>query len=533
MAQRAYRHRKETTISSLEKQVNELRAANEQMSNIFIGLHDFAVGRGLIHREPEFGNHLKSTTERFLALAKSVATDEPAKDDEGTSVEGSKQGLSEPDVQQIEQPQLQLQPQPPQSFSAENPSSLGTSVWGYQILEGSNNEIQTGQSEWKTEWEQQPYMATAAPVRPGHQIITHATPDNASFGFDLFDNFNNNFQQYRVEVPDVTNYSNVWNVQEALPLTKTLSHHETTFGRHLHRAAIERGWRLISSKTPHPARLLEVFGFCLRFETKQEIMERMRAGLDKTSKDPMYNWRHPFSHLGGAGTHYPLDERMDKAMPQFDGGMSTGPWPQAVLEAREKAMIDAFRIALPGFEGEFFDANDVEGYLKGRGIDIPPHVEFIDVNLDLIDLGDVSSPPSNSESNSYNPRTPSNLTGFPTALSGLQDNLVSQVDDFGAETLINNMNMSFFADWNQDETNKSNNPFGFSSTQLDMIPREKTTVDSSNRGRLGSGRIVSMSVTVLVEGKQVFQFRQSLCLFGPQSLYCTVNDTFRGKKSLS
>lgn len=499
MAQRAYRHRKETTISSLEKKVNELRAANEQMSNIFIGLHDFAVGRGLIHREPEFGNHLKSTTERFLALAKSVASDEPAKDDEGTSVEGSKQSLSDPDIQQIEQSQ------PAQSFQAENPPKMGTSVWGYQILEDNNNESQTNQSEWKTEWDQQPYIATAAPARPGHQIITHATSDNASFGFDLFDNYNNNFQQYRVEVPDATNYSNVWNIQEALPLTKTLSHHETTFGRHLHRAAIERGWRLISSKNPHPVRLLEVFGFCLRFETKQEIMERIRAGLDKTSKDPMYNWRHPFSHLGGAGTHYPPDERIGKAMPQFDGGMSTGPWPQAVLEAREKAMIDAFRISVPGFEGEFFDANDVEGYLKGRGIEIPPYVEFVDVNLDLIDLEDAPSPPSNSESNSYNPRTPISLTGISTAPSGQQDNLISQMDDFGAEMAINNMNMSFFADWNQDETKASHNPFDFSNTLLDMVPNRQASVDMSNRGRLGSGRIVSMSVTVLVEGKHAFQ----------------------------
>jgi hypothetical protein len=518
MAQRAYRHRKETTISSLEKQVNELRAANEQMSNIFIGLHDFAVGRGLIHREPEFGNHLKSTTERFLALAKSVATDDPVKDDEGTSIEGSKQSLSDPDIQQI------IQPQPPQSFQAENTPSMGTSVWGYQILE-DNNDNQTNHNEWKTEWDQQPYMATAAPARPGHQIITHATSDNASFGFDLLDNYNNSFQQYRVEVPDITNYSNVWNIQEALPLTKTLSHHETTFGRHLHRAATERGWMLISSKSPHPVRLLEVFGFCLRFETKQEIMERMRAGLDKTSKDPMYNWRHPFAHLGGAGTHYPLDERMGKAMPQFDGGMSMGPWPPAVLEAREKAMIDAFRVTLPGFEGEFFDANDVEGYLKGRGIDIPPHAEFVDVNLDLIDLGDASSPPSNSDSNSYNPKTPTNLTGFSTALSGQQDSLLSQMNDFGAGTAINNINMSFFADWNQDETKTSINPFDFSNTVLDMIPGRKVSVDTPNRGRLGSGRIVSMSVTVLVEGKHVFQFRLLFCCFDPQSLHCAVNDT--------
>ncbi|ATZ46487.1 hypothetical protein BCIN_01g10720 [Botrytis cinerea B05.10] len=76
MAQRAYRHRKETTISSLEKQVQELRGTNEEMNNIFINLYDFAISRGLLQREPEFGQQLQSTTQKFLELAKQNAGDE-------------------------------------------------------------------------------------------------------------------------------------------------------------------------------------------------------------------------------------------------------------------------------------------------------------------------------------------------------------------------------------------------------------------------------------------------------------------------
>lgn len=75
MAQRAYRHRKETTISSLEKQVQGLRGTNEEMSNTFIALYDFAVGKGLLQREPEFGQQLQSTTEKILALAKASSED--------------------------------------------------------------------------------------------------------------------------------------------------------------------------------------------------------------------------------------------------------------------------------------------------------------------------------------------------------------------------------------------------------------------------------------------------------------------------
>ena len=197
MAQRAYRHRKETTISSLEKQVQELRAANEQMSNIFISLHDYAVGRGLLQREPDFGSHLKSTTERFLALAKSVASDENSKDEDGTSQDGSKPSHSEADLEHVNRPveskQTISQAPPPESLSA-----LDASFWGYQVTRDDNRNDQMNAMN-QIDWNQQPYMGTS---RQDHQIISRATFDNASFGFDLFDN--DNLQLFRAEIPEVT-----------------------------------------------------------------------------------------------------------------------------------------------------------------------------------------------------------------------------------------------------------------------------------------------------------------------------------------
>ena len=70
-------------ITSLEKQVQDLRGTNEEMSNIFISLYDYAISKGLLQREPEFGQQLQSTTERFLALAKSTANDEENHDEQG------------------------------------------------------------------------------------------------------------------------------------------------------------------------------------------------------------------------------------------------------------------------------------------------------------------------------------------------------------------------------------------------------------------------------------------------------------------
>lgn len=47
--------------SSLEKEIQELRAANEQMISIFISLYDFAAKRDVLQQEPEFCNELGVT----------------------------------------------------------------------------------------------------------------------------------------------------------------------------------------------------------------------------------------------------------------------------------------------------------------------------------------------------------------------------------------------------------------------------------------------------------------------------------------
>ncbi|ERT00353.1 hypothetical protein HMPREF1624_03724 [Sporothrix schenckii ATCC 58251] len=80
LAQRAYRSRKEKAIVSLEKRVNSLKEANEAMSNAFMRLHDFALGRGLLDQHPDLAQHLRQTTEVFLEMARQSSADEDMDD---------------------------------------------------------------------------------------------------------------------------------------------------------------------------------------------------------------------------------------------------------------------------------------------------------------------------------------------------------------------------------------------------------------------------------------------------------------------
>jgi hypothetical protein len=499
MAQRAYRHRKETTISSLEQQVNELRAANEQMSNICIGLYEDAAKRGLLKREPEFGNELKSTTEKFLALAKSVSMDEIPKDEEPTSLDGSKQSHSDAEHEAAGHSK-QTQRTIPQTSKPKISSDM-TSVWGYQVTQEDNVESQRDQIDWNL----QPHTT---PSRGDHQIISIPTFDNASFSFDNLNN--NNIQQFRAEVPEVDYYQSIATIQETLPFIKSLSHYETTFGRHLQRAAVEQGWKLITATNPNPARLNDVFGFCLRFETREQIAARLKRGLDATSKQTLYNWRAPFVNLGGSGTYYPPSEETSGTMvPKYRTGMSMGPFSSSVINTRETAMFDDFRINMLGFEGEFFDSNDVESYLRHRGLDIQPNVEFVNVDLELLKLSDISSPPSFSDGNTnkqYTPPSPGSPEEEIADVIGQDDNVVPQIDDFGMGMTSNDVFSASFAEWNDNAFSKpSDNMFGLTGPMFNVMPNTENPTNKSNNGRFSQAEhIVTLSVSVLVEGKLRF-----------------------------
>jgi hypothetical protein len=69
MAQRAYRHRKETTISSLEQQVEELTKQNKEMRTALLELETIAAQDGLLAREPRFGRRLRSTVQQTVGYS--------------------------------------------------------------------------------------------------------------------------------------------------------------------------------------------------------------------------------------------------------------------------------------------------------------------------------------------------------------------------------------------------------------------------------------------------------------------------------
>ncbi|KAJ9144112.1 AP-1-like transcription factor [Pleurostoma richardsiae] len=444
LAQRAYRNRKENAIQTLEKKVLELKETNEEMSNAFMKLHDFALSQGLLERVPEFGRQLRATTERFLTLARKSSEDSGSKDDDQA-------GTPEPDL--VEQSiQSSDAPVPsrgggetpsPEVSTRTSPEQVATDV-ATQALYGGFVVSHETQSLTSSKLAQSSFLPPfSAPPPASHatdyEIVTLPTFDNASFPFSVDANtattsFGDIFGQ---DPPHLSPYS-------SLALPDTHSYGETTFGRRLQRVALERGLQLIDMPTPPRETFARVFGFCILFEPVDKIKARLRAGIDKAKTESMHYWQHPFLGLGGAGSHFPGfssnttppsrpgrgpfetavedggsvrigNQGTTEALKHANAlsGFGVGPYDPDVMDARAKKLDPMLRINMPEFQGDFYDADEVELYLQQRGIAIQAGQDFVTAEVDIaafddeVSSGDVSPFNNHLESSALHPLNPS------------------------------------------------------------------------------------------------------------------------------
>jgi len=485
MAQRAYRHRKETTITSLEKKVQDLRGTNEEMSNIFISLYDFAVGKGLLQREPEFGQHLQSTTERFLALAKSI------NDDDGSVEEPQpEEPLKQDDPDPVRQTKSSRRSTKKRLDTAPESAEPIVQPWGGYTVSKEDNSVGTLQPNFHQQ-------TLEDRTRAGdHQIITRPTVENASFPFEF-----TNLQQYRVEVPSIDDFSHNFLPYSQPPAPSTLSHSEFSFARRIQRGALERAVKLLSLEYPPPKRFQEVFGFSLMYMNKDDLLVRMKALLASSSKESLQAWRNPFVHTGGSGTFYPTHDSSINGdlMPQFRTGFSMGPFSRRVSEVQE-LIQDDLRCTIPGFEGDFFDPNDVEGYLRGHGLNIPPAADFVTAE---IDISEITNPTSFSSSES--------------GLSSLSPKTPQSPDDHVLHT-----NRTYTSNYNHRKPDGNAFPFpiGFANWESNTMMKEGSNLNpifnttptpimkvasvepTTSERPPGERRLVTINVKVLLDGEQ-------------------------------
>lgn len=159
-------------------------------------------------------------------------------------------------------------------------------------------------------------------------------------------------------------------VTDATPMpTLSYSYEEVTFARRLTRATLEAGIMLLTSPHIHPAVLQHIFKLSLPYQTPEQICNRFKIQLSRGVTEDLDWYATPFIHLGGAGTHYQRRDAHGKLRQMKNAWTirSFGPLERHMI--RLESVIDGRTqdlqgIDLSGLQGEWFDANDVQGYLE-------------------------------------------------------------------------------------------------------------------------------------------------------------------------
>jgi hypothetical protein len=185
----------------------------------------------------------------------------------------------------------------------------------------------------------------------------------------------------------------------------------------------------------------------------------------------------------------------DEMMPKIRTGNSMGPFSEAIALTQDQFFDDdGMKCNFPGFEGEFFDANDVEGCLRSRGLDISPSADLVTAQLDLSSLVEVKSPKSISESSAatVSPRTPK------TPIANLVNDTNSLSNPYKQNVNVLPFPLGF-ASWDSEVTDKDGSnidPIFYNMTEQNSARETPNTNNNS-----GEGQMVTLNVQTLLTGK--------------------------------
>lgn len=366
LAQRAYRHRKETTISALKKRVSELERTIDKMNKSFLEFHDNAIDSGLVISKPNLAQILKATTEVFVSLAKIASIDSDHEGEAANIAElenaNKEHSSTAPEYEQFDQSQE----------AAGNNYQLGYELT-FSGNDGSDRDM-----------EELPQYVPTDTSTSGTLVETTDSLKEWSFL--------SNYQQLNAEVSVPT-----FDFESLLPpiekplkasVPYTYSFQETSFARRLHRLCLERAFRLLTNPQVDQEYIKRAFRFSFSFSNRRRMTARFQELLKRKAGESLENWNVPFFHVGGAGTHFPRrDEHGNPVYPPniFSPARAFGPLALPTAEMpRDEATIEQLLESI-GFGGIWFDSHDVESYLRTLGINLDGHSSFVEIDPSTIE----------------------------------------------------------------------------------------------------------------------------------------------------
>ncbi|KAI0450817.1 hypothetical protein F5B21DRAFT_528588 [Xylaria acuta] len=347
VAQRAYRHRKETAITDLEEKVAELEASNAEVNATFQSLlMEYVEKSSISAQNPELGRRLK----QFQAvLTQHCSGDASPGSEEATS------DVQPPAGRALRTDQSQSKSQPVGDGPAEPATQQPPQFLGGLIV--------THEPESQAVSQELVDTLDSFLEDGSYTFVKMPNAENASFGFNL------GFLDDSMQAP--------WSFPhwESLPMLASGAFLERTFGRRLHRRTTENAAKLLAMENPPYDTMHRVFGFVRNYSTLDHIRQRIKATLGRSADEDLDSYTQPFHHIGGSGTHFTGDAKTISypgGAPFPNTGFGMGPFNERTTTVRDELLDDLQRTKFPGWQGEWFDSYDVEQFLVQKSINLPP-----------------------------------------------------------------------------------------------------------------------------------------------------------------
>lgn len=343
-----------------------------EMSQAFLDYNDKAISSGLASRSPDLGKDLKLTLEAFLALVR-YANPTPEAEEVSGVFSGTEAETTEDQNGQA-RPSESIKTSsklPSARHSVDSNSGMQDTVLGYEISHVGN--VKAGKDDTDD-------IVSSRPTAE-HDGATNSN------NISLWSDPSKHITHIRADLQYTPVFTEEWNstVDQGPRPLYTYSFQESTFARRLLRASYERTYHLLTNPNASRQEINRVlrYGFC--FGDIPAIIEKIGQLLKRSRKESLEQWDMPSLHIGGAGLHFPRTQLDIEPPPQnWSDPYSMGPY-RYNPQAPKRAPIADYPRMLQSFtdiEGVWFDSNDVEHYLRTKGLYLDGSCSIAEIEID-------------------------------------------------------------------------------------------------------------------------------------------------------
>ena len=370
-AQRAYRGRKEDTIASLSRRVESLQNVIQQMSATFASFDSVTAGAG-----PELREQIRKTSDQMRLLAAKVLSNDSEAATPSDTAEVSENGLKS--TAKTSDDSTAIEPRPPpapdQILTRDNPQSKDSRQLpddSFSTLWPSPTNLTNGHGSSQRSSTSHSVQSPShfSPPIMGREWCAPSWTTSVDSGSPVI-------------TPEMINALTI--PANLLP-PLSYGHMETSFTRRLLRSTLDAAQRLLRNPHADPAQIHRLGRYAVCYMTRKRFTAFLDLPRSRPAHANLEHWIAPVYHLGGAGLHYTRNgiDAGSTRPEHWDQPGRIGPptlMPVDRPEARNMTRDEVVDFA--NVKGEWYDSNDVEEYLKTKGIHLDATSSVVEIAED-------------------------------------------------------------------------------------------------------------------------------------------------------